>query len=50
MNLDAKDLAIHKPTKTLLQFMSKHYQLSRLVHQGNDIVIYEEYFDNTREN
>lgn len=50
MNLDAKDLAIYKPTKILLQFMSKHYQLSGLVDQGNNIVVFEDYFDNTREN
>ncbi|VVC37665.1 Gcn5-related N-acetyltransferase (GNAT) domain, ATAT-type [Cinara cedri] len=44
MNLDAKDLAIYKPTNTLLQFMAKHYKLSKLVDQGNNIVVYEDYF------
>jgi len=40
-------LAIDKPTKKLLQFMWKHYQLSKLVNQGNNFVIYEEFFDET---
>lgn len=45
INLEAKHLAIDKPTKKLLQFMWKHYQLSKLVNQGNNFVIYEEFFD-----
>jgi alpha-tubulin N-acetyltransferase 1 len=47
INLDARNLAIDKPTKKLLQFMWKHYQLSKLVNQGNNFVIYEEFFDET---
>lgn len=49
-NLDAKNLAIDKPTKKLLQFMWKHYQLSKLVNQGNNFVIYEEFFDEACKN
>lgn len=30
--------------------MWKHYQLSKLVNQGNNFVIYEEFFDEIREN
>lgn len=29
--------------------MWKHYQLSKLVNQGNNFVIYEEFFDDTCE-
>ncbi|XP_025198590.1 alpha-tubulin N-acetyltransferase 1-like [Melanaphis sacchari] len=47
INLAAKHLAIDKPTKKLLQFMWKHFQLSKLVNQGNNFVIYEEFFDDT---
>ncbi|XP_050441720.1 alpha-tubulin N-acetyltransferase 1-like [Adelges cooleyi] len=46
-NLEAKDLAIDKPTNKLLQFMWKHYNLSKLVNQGNNFVIFEEFFDET---
>ena len=28
--------------------MWKHYQLSKLVNQGNNFVIYEEFFDDAR--
>lgn len=45
MNLEARKLAIDKPTSKLLQFMWKHFQLSKLVNQGNNFVIYEEFFD-----
>jgi len=45
INLEAKHLAIDKPTDKLLQFMWKHFQLSKLVNQGNNFVIYEEFFD-----
>ncbi|XP_026818383.1 alpha-tubulin N-acetyltransferase-like isoform X2 [Rhopalosiphum maidis] len=45
MHLCAKNLAIEKPTKNLLQFMWKHFQLSKLVNQGNNFIIYEEFFD-----
>ncbi|KAE9532089.1 hypothetical protein AGLY_010291 [Aphis glycines] len=47
MHLCAKNLAIEKPTKNLLQFMWKHFQLSKLVNQGNYFIIYEEFFDDT---
>jgi len=30
--------------------MWKHFQLSKLVNQGNNFVIYEEFFDNTCKN
>lgn len=48
INLDAKNLAIDKPTKKLLQFMWKHFKLSKLVNQGNNFVIFEEFFDESR--
>ncbi|XP_025198676.1 alpha-tubulin N-acetyltransferase 1-like isoform X1 [Melanaphis sacchari] len=47
VGLEAKHLAIDKPTKKLLQFMWKHFQLSKLVNQGNNFVIFEEFFQNT---
>jgi len=50
MHLCAKNLAIEKPTKNLLQFMWKHFQLSKLVNQGNNFIIYEEFFDDACEN
>lgn len=50
IDLEAKHLAIDKPTKKLLQFMWKHYQLSKLVNQGNNFVIFEEFFDEACEN
>lgn len=50
MNLEAKNLAINRPSTKLLQFMWKHYQLSELIYQGNDIVIFNDYFNNGREN
>jgi alpha-tubulin N-acetyltransferase 1 len=46
VQLEAKNLAIDKPTNKLLQFMWKHYQLSKLVNQGNNFVIFEEFFNN----
>ncbi|XP_025410930.1 alpha-tubulin N-acetyltransferase 1-like [Sipha flava] len=45
IDLEAKHLAIDKPTKKLMQFMWKHFQLSKLVNQGNNFVIFEEFFD-----
>ncbi|KAL4143844.1 hypothetical protein QTP88_006107 [Uroleucon formosanum] len=47
--LEAKNLAIDKPTKKLFQFMWKHFQLSKSVNQGNNFVIFEEFFHNTSE-
>jgi len=29
----------------MLQFMQKHYSLKKLVDQGNNFVIFEEFFD-----
>ncbi|XP_060873364.1 alpha-tubulin N-acetyltransferase 1-like [Metopolophium dirhodum] len=45
MHLRAKNLAIENPTKNLLEFMWKHFQLSKLVNQGNYFIVYEEFFD-----
>jgi hypothetical protein len=45
MKLDVKQLVIDTPTTTLLQFMWKNFHLSKLVNQGNNFVIYEEFFD-----
>ncbi|XP_050442442.1 alpha-tubulin N-acetyltransferase 1-like [Adelges cooleyi] len=41
---EAKHLAIEKPTKVFLQFMWKHYNLSKLVNQKSNFVIFEEFF------
>ncbi|KAL5233707.1 hypothetical protein ACI65C_001117 [Semiaphis heraclei] len=45
MHLQAKNLAIENPTKNLLQFMWKHFQLYKLVNQGNYFIVYEDFFD-----
>lgn len=45
MKLEARNLAIDKPTSKLLQFMWKHYKLSKMIDQGNNFVIFEEFFD-----
>lgn len=50
MHLRAKYLAIENPNKKLLQFMWKHFQLSKLVNQGNYFIIYEEFFDDACKN
>lgn len=50
MDLDAKNLAIDKPTTRISNFMRKHYQLSKLVNQDNNIGIYEEFFREKCEN
>ncbi|XP_050435796.1 alpha-tubulin N-acetyltransferase 1-like [Adelges cooleyi] len=44
--LEAKQLAIDKPSRKMLQFMNKHFNLKKLVDQGNNFVIFEEFFDN----
>lgn len=43
--MEAKQLAIDRPSKKMLQFMQKHYSLKKLVDQGNNFVIFEEFFD-----
>lgn len=48
MNLEAKNLILENPSKNLVQFMRKHYQLSQLINQGNNFFIFEEFFNNTR--
>ncbi|XP_026818276.1 alpha-tubulin N-acetyltransferase 1-like [Rhopalosiphum maidis] len=50
MKLDVKQLVIDTPTTTLLQFMWKNFHLSKLVNQGNNFVIYEEFFDKCNQN
>ena len=50
MHLRAKNLAIENPTKNLLEFMWKHFQLSKIVNQGNYLIVYEEFFDDACEN
>ncbi|XP_050537338.1 alpha-tubulin N-acetyltransferase 1-like isoform X2 [Daktulosphaira vitifoliae] len=47
--IQAKKLAIDQPTNKLLQFMWKHFHLSKLVNQGNNFVIYEEFFDSSND-
>ncbi|XP_050435795.1 alpha-tubulin N-acetyltransferase 1-like isoform X2 [Adelges cooleyi] len=47
--VQAKQLAIDQPTNKLLQFMWKHFGLSKLVNQGNNFVIFEEFFDTPAE-
>lgn len=44
--MEGKQLAIDRPSKKMLQFMQKHYSLKKLVDQGNNFVIFEEFFDN----
>ncbi|XP_050537334.1 alpha-tubulin N-acetyltransferase 1-like isoform X2 [Daktulosphaira vitifoliae] len=43
--LEAKRLAIDRPSKKMLQFMVKHFKLKKPVDQGNNFVIFEEFFD-----
>lgn len=45
IKLNVNKLVIDKPTTNLLQFMWKNFQLSKIVNQGNNFVIYEEFFD-----
>jgi len=39
-------LAVDQPTNKLLQFLWKYFNLSKLVNQGNNFVIFEEFFEN----
>ncbi|KAE9542641.1 hypothetical protein AGLY_002552 [Aphis glycines] len=50
IKLNVKQLVIDKPTTNLLQFMWKNFQLSKIVNQGNNCVIYEEFFDEFDQN
>ncbi|KAF0766730.1 alpha-tubulin N-acetyltransferase 1-like [Aphis craccivora] len=50
IKLNVKQLVIDKPTTNLLQFMWKNFQLSKCVNQGNNFVIYEEFFDEFDQN
>ncbi|CAI6365413.1 unnamed protein product [Macrosiphum euphorbiae] len=50
VKLHARHLVIDKPTTNLLQFMLKNFQLSKLVNQGNNFGIYEDFFDEFDEN
>jgi len=38
-------LAVDQPTNKLLQFLWKYFNLSKLVNQGNNFVIFEEFFE-----
>jgi len=44
--IQAKQLAVDQPTNKLLQFLWKYFNLSKLVNQGNNFVIFEEFFEN----
>ncbi|XP_022178110.1 alpha-tubulin N-acetyltransferase 1-like [Myzus persicae] len=50
IKLHPKHLVIDKPTTNLLQFMWKHFQLSKLVTQENNFAVYEDFFDELDEN
>lgn len=39
-------MAVDQPTNKLMQFLWKYYNLSKLVNQGNNFVIYEDFFEN----
>jgi len=47
VDLNAKNLAIAKPTHKISNFMRKHYQLSKLVNQDDNMAIFEEFFHDT---
>lgn len=49
MHLHVNCLAIDKPTTQLSKFMKKHFQLYKTVNQGNNFIIYEEFFDDACE-
>jgi len=44
--IQAKQLAVDQPTNKLLQFLWKYFNLSKMVNQGNNFVIFEEFFEN----
>lgn len=44
--IQARQLAVDQPTNKLLQFLWKYFNLSKLVNQGNNFVIFEEFFEN----
>lgn len=44
--IQARQLAIDQPTNKLMQFLWKYFNLSKLVNQGNNFVIYEDFFEN----
>ncbi|KAL5241783.1 hypothetical protein ACI65C_009193 [Semiaphis heraclei] len=50
IKLHPKHLVIDKPTTSLLQFMWKNFQLLKLVNQGNNFAVYEDFFDEFDEN
>uniref|UniRef100_A0A2S2PQQ5 Alpha-tubulin N-acetyltransferase n=1 Tax=Schizaphis graminum TaxID=13262 RepID=A0A2S2PQQ5_SCHGA len=50
IKLDVKQLVIDTPTTNLLQFMWKNFHLSKLINQGNNVVVYEEFFDEFDQN
>lgn len=43
--IQASQLAVDQPTNKLLQFLWKYFNLSKLVNQGNNFVIFEEFFE-----
>lgn len=43
--IQARQLAVDQPTNKLLQFLWKYFNLSKLVNQGNNFVIFEEFFE-----
>lgn len=44
--MEAKQLAIDRPSNKMLKFIEKHYSLKKMIDQGNNFVIFEEFFDN----
>jgi alpha-tubulin N-acetyltransferase 1 len=47
--IEARQLAVDQPTNKLLQFLWKYFNLSKLVNQGNNFVIFEEFFEDPSE-
>lgn len=45
-DIKASRLAIDQPSDNLLRFLSKHFNLSKLINQSNNFVIFEEFFEN----
>lgn len=44
-NIEARQLAVDQPSKQIMQFLSKHFNLSKLVNQSNNFVVFEEFFE-----
>ncbi|KAK6113983.1 Touch receptor neuron protein Mec-17 family protein [Brugia pahangi] len=47
-NSSAENVAIDKPSQSLLQFMNKHYHLNEPIWQVTNFVVYPPFFDNIK--